>query len=114
MCTCGNTEPHVIAHKTTSDGRPVEIYSDGYVTSKLGYLYPSVGRRRVPQSQLLAFAGDVCIYTAEELGGLVTEHQKAAKAQAKLEARLAPLHPDAIIGSGRPLQYGIGFQGRRS
>jgi len=114
MCSCGNSASHVVARRTTFDGRPVEVYSDGYVTSALGYLYPSVGRKRIPESRLFAFAGEVCLATADELGSLVAEHQRAAKRQAKTDAdRTAERHPDAIVGCGRPLQYGYGFQGKR-
>jgi hypothetical protein len=51
-----------------------------------GYL-PGVGRRRLPAARLWAFAGEVCLYPLAELGSLVTEHQRAAKAQASAEHR---------------------------
>jgi hypothetical protein len=116
MCTCGNTEPHPIARKTTADGVKVHVWSDGMVTDAsiiAGYL-AGVGRRKVPVARLWAFAGEVCVFDASELGSLVAEHRRAAKRQAAIDAsRPAERHPDAIVGCGRPLQYGYGFQGTR-
>lgn len=97
MCTCGNLAPHVIARRTTADGQPVEIYNDGYVTGRVGYLLPGVGRKRIPEARLWAFASEVCLFTAAEIGALVVEHQRAARADA---ARTTALHPDAIVGRG--------------
>lgn len=42
MCTCGNSEPHVIARRTTSDGVAVEIWHDGAITGRLGRAIPGV------------------------------------------------------------------------
>ncbi len=107
MCSCGNASPHVLATRTTADGAKVEIHSDGFVTGVLGYLLPGVGRRRLPATRLWAFAGEVWLYTVPELPGLVTEHQRAEKRQAASEAsRAAGLHPNAIVGRGRPSLYG--------
>ena len=96
MCTCHDTAPHVLARRPTADGHPVELYSDGYVTGPVGYLLPGVGRRRLPEGRLWAFASEVCLFARAELGGLVTEHQRAAKLDA---ARVVTeLHPFAIAG----------------
>ena len=115
-CSCGNTEPHPIARKTTADGVKVHVWSDGMVTDAsiiAGYL-PGVGRKKVPATRLSAFADEVCVFDASELGSLVAEHQKAAKRQATIDAsRTTERHPDAIVGCGRQLQYGYGFQGTR-
>lgn len=89
MCSCGNHDAHPIARKTTADGAHVHVWSDGLVTDAsiaAGYL-PGVGRRRLPAARLWAFAADVCLYHVSELGALVTEHQRAAKAQSAAEHR---------------------------
>jgi hypothetical protein len=93
-CTCGETAPHVVARRTTSDGVPAELYSDGYVCGPVGTYLPGVGRRRLPASRVWAFAAEVCLFAAAELGALVAEHQAAVKAA--LAAR--PMHPDALRG----------------
>ena len=108
MCSCGNTSPHPIARRTTADGVHVDIWSDGMVTDAsviAGYL-PGVGRKRLPAARLWAFAGEVCLYPVGDLASLVTEHQRAEKRQAAIEAcRAVELHPNAIVGRGRPSLY---------
>ena len=89
MCSCGNHDAHPIARRTTADGASIHVWSDGLVTDAsivAGYL-PGVGRKRLPAARLWAFAEDVCLYSVGELGTLVTEHQRAAKAQAAEEHR---------------------------
>jgi hypothetical protein len=103
-CTCGELAPHIVARRTTADGRRVEIYSDGYVLGPAGHYLPGVGRKRVPAEHLVAFASEVCLFTVAELGALVVEHQRAAKLEAERSRPIA-LHPNAIVGRGRPLLY---------
>ena len=116
MCSCGNASPHPIARKTTSDGVNVHVWSDGMVTDAsiiAGYL-PGVGRRRLPAARLWAFAGEVWLYPVGELGTLVTEHQRAAKAQAAAEHR--ERHPsrhhedDRIVARGATLSRAFGHR----
>jgi hypothetical protein len=68
-----------------------------------GYL-PGVGRRRLPAARLWAFAGEVCLYPLAELGSLVTEHQRAAKAQATAEHR--ERHPSRHHEDDRTVERG--------
>ena len=109
MCSCGNPSPHPIARRATADGVHIDIWSDGMVTDAsviAGYL-PGVGRKRLPAARLWAFAGEVTLYTVAELPGLVTEHQRAEKRQAAIEAsRAGERQPSAIVGPGRPSLYG--------
>jgi hypothetical protein len=109
MCSCGNHDAHPIARKTTADGVHVDIWSDGMVTDAsviAGYL-PGVGRKRLPAARLWAFADEVWLYHVADLASLVTEHQRAEKRQAAIEAsRAVELHPSAIVGRGRPSLYG--------
>ena len=109
MCSCGNHDAHPIARRVTADGVHIDIWSDGMATDAsviAGYL-PGVGRRRLPAARLWAFAGEAWLYTVAELPGLVMEHQRAEKRQAAIEAsRAAELHPNAIVGRGRPSLYG--------
>lgn len=78
-----------------------------------GYL-PGVGRKRLPAARLWAFAADVCLYSVAELGSLVTEHQRAAKAQASAEHR--ERHPsrhhedDRIVARGAALSRAFGHK----
>jgi hypothetical protein len=41
-CSCGCLEPHVTAHRETSDGVAVEIWSDGALTGRIGRAIPGV------------------------------------------------------------------------
>ncbi len=116
MCSCGNPDPHPIARKQTADGVNVHVWSDGLVTDAsivAGYL-PDVGRKRLPAARLWAFAGEVWLYTLAELPGLVTEHQRAAKAQATAEHR--ERHPtrhaedDRIVARGAALTRAFGHK----
>lgn len=109
MCSCGNPEPHPVARKTTMDGVHVHVWSDGLVTDAsiiAGYL-PGVGRRRLPAARLWAFVGEVCLYPAAELGSLVTEHQRAAKAQAaaahQAQHHTRHVEDDRIVARGAAL-----------
>ena len=116
MCSCGNHDAHPIARRVTADGVHIDIWSDGMVTDAsviAGYL-PGVGRKRLPAAPLWAFAGEVWLYTVPELPGLVTEHQRAAKAQATSDHR--DRHPsrhhedDRIVARGATLSRAFGHR----
>lgn len=70
MCTCGETQPHVITTKRTADGKPVELWSDGLVTGCRGTYLPGIGRRRLSPAQRSALGAEVCITFAGELAEL--------------------------------------------
>lgn len=49
MCSCGKTEPHIIARRTTADAVLVYFWSDGSVTGCLGVNHiarPGRGKRK--------------------------------------------------------------------
>jgi hypothetical protein len=85
MCTCGNSAPHVIARRATSDGVTVEIWHDGAITGRLGRAIPGVpiARPRTPAgleraketARLVADA--VALYDVSELPELVQRARKS-------------------------------------
>jgi hypothetical protein len=86
FCTCGEPEPHVIAHRLTYDGIGVNLWSDGAITGVLGLKLKGVPIRR-PKTQeaaarlrkvgMLAL-GEVCIRKVDELPALIKAADKAA------------------------------------
>lgn len=85
-CTCGETEDHVIAKRTTADGKLVLFWSDGLVTFGMGFGIPGVGRaryayaRRYDRQAADLVAGDVELYTAAEVSQLVKAARRAVRA----------------------------------
>jgi hypothetical protein len=77
LCTCGDTEPHVIARRTTADGIAVEVWHDGAITGRCGRARALPGvpiaRPRTAEAFHLArraaslLAGEVCLYDLAEL-----------------------------------------------
>lgn len=86
-CSCGRNHHHVIAHRMTSDDRVVEVYEDGVVTGGDGVRIPGIPIRRVrdPRTWDLQrtagnlFAGEVCLYTYDELPLLYRMCERAAR-----------------------------------
>lgn len=86
MCTCGNSEPHVIARRTTSDGVAVEIWHDGAITGRLGRSIPGVpiARPRTPKSIETSrtaanfVASTVELYEVAELPRMVARARKVS------------------------------------
>ena len=87
FCTCGEPEPHVIAHRLTYDGIGVNLWSDGAITGVLGLKLRGVPIRR-PKTQEAAdrlrkagwlALGEVCIRKVDELPGLLEAADKAAR-----------------------------------
>ena len=46
MCTCGKSEKHVIATRKTYDDVKIQLWSDGVVTSGMGFGLKGVGTPR--------------------------------------------------------------------
>lgn len=86
VCTCGCTESHSVAHRTTADGIIVHLWSDGMVTGALGRGLRGVPLRRPRTVEKHATAmragrlllGECCLYDAAELGALYAACEKAA------------------------------------
>ena len=45
MCSCGETKPHRVAKRTTLDGIAVVLWSDGWVTDRMGILVGKLNPR---------------------------------------------------------------------
>lgn len=84
-CSCGEVADHVIARRTTLDGRLVLIWSDGLVTFGLGFRVPGVGRARYAYRRRLDLraawivAGEVELYEAAAVAGLVEAARRAVR-----------------------------------
>lgn len=87
FCTCGEPEPHVIAHRLTYDGVGVNLWSDGAITGVLGLKLKDVPIRR-PKTQEDAdrlrkvgwlALGEVCIRKVDELPALLKAADKAVQ-----------------------------------
>lgn len=86
-CTCGCTESHSVAHRTTADGIIVHLWSDGMVTGALGRGLQGVPMRRprTPEKHAVAMRaghlllGEACIWNAAELGSVYAACERAAQ-----------------------------------
>lgn len=86
LCTCGCTEAHRIATRTTADGIFAVLWSDGMVTSALGLALRGVPMVRPRTAEAFqralragwAFMGRVELFDASEIGGLYQQCRAAA------------------------------------
>lgn len=76
-CSCGKTQAHVIARRTTFDGKHVCLWNDGSMTWALGqsikgaWFKPApANRQRALRAGRLAM-GEVCLYEAKEVPDLI-------------------------------------------
>lgn len=78
-CSCGNPTPHVIARRTTFDGREVCLWSDGDLTQLLGIRIPGLGMPRSENSRRAnrAVIDDVCLYNLSEIPTKVKQLRKS-------------------------------------
>lgn len=88
-CSCGCTEPHVIARRNTFDGIRVQLWSDGAVTCGINTYVAmaprsAYARRKAVEAGWLV-AGCVDMYDHAELRGLVGAARKAV-----VQSSLAP------------------------
>ena len=87
LCSCGNTQTHIAATRQTFDGIGVAMWSDGALTGCLGarLLDVPVARPKTNEARSLAtrigrlFLGEVCLYSANELGPLYKACRWAAE-----------------------------------
>lgn len=84
-CTCGNVKPHVIARRSTADGKHVCLWDDGQLTWALGYHIRGAMNPRTPEQQVAArkvgrlVLGDVELYAAAEVSELISAARWAAE-----------------------------------
>lgn len=97
-CSCGDAEPHVIARRMSADGAIVKLWSDGAVSSGLGFtILRGVRSGRRHELALRAawlLADEVCLYDRGELGFLArmarrAVEQKSLQPRDYLRARMA-------------------------
>ena len=104
ICSCGDPSPHIVARRTTIDGRIVVCWDDGAITTPLGRGIEGVpiARARTPDTILLArlagalFMGEVALYGLGELGELYRACRWAAERDGlhgTVRARLARESP---------------------
>jgi hypothetical protein len=83
-CTCGNTKPHVIARRSTSDGKHVCLWDDGQLTWALGYsikggMNPKTDEQRDRARTVGRLVlGEVELFTAAEVSELIAAARWAA------------------------------------
>ena len=85
-CTCGETEPHVVARRETTDGLRVELWDNGAVTGGYGYALDGIpiARPRTAEGLFLAraagwfFVGWVEWYERAEIAELYAACRKVA------------------------------------
>jgi len=78
MCTCGNTEPHIIARRSTLDGIGIVCWDNGAIVGRFGTALPGVPvvRPRTDAARAASvvaahlFMGEVEIYDLSETGAL--------------------------------------------
>lgn len=81
VCPCGEARDHVVARRSTSDGKHVLMWQDGSLTWALGYAIKGAPRggsefaRRVGMLVL----GEVCLYEAAEVPSLVAAARHVAQ-----------------------------------
>ena len=77
LCSCGCDHPHVIARRETADGKLIHVWSDGDVTTSMGWGLIGIGRGRTAFSRAayrqaaLDIIDDVSLYTFEELPHII-------------------------------------------
>lgn len=87
FCTCGEPEPHVIAHRLTYDGIGVNLWSDGAITGVLGLKLRGVPIRRPKTKEAadrLRMAGwlaldEVCLWKVDDLPALLKAADKVVQ-----------------------------------
>lgn len=84
VCSCGDAEPHIIARRSTYDGKHVLLWDDGGLTWALGYAIRGSSRPRTEAGVRLAriagrlVLGDVCLYHADDVPDLIRAARWAA------------------------------------
>lgn len=84
-CSCGETTDHVVARRTTIDGKTVLFWSDGLVTFGAGFAIKGIGRaraayaRRYDRRAADLVAGDVELFEASKVGALVQAARRAVR-----------------------------------
>lgn len=77
MCMCGETKDHIIARRSTADGKHVALWSTGELTWALGFLVRGSARPRTDEQRERALAAgwrvmaEVELYDADEVSALV-------------------------------------------
>lgn len=97
-CSCGTTEDHIVAQRSTADGKHVLLWSSGSLTWALGHAVrgsaaprTDAGRRAALRAGRLVL-GELCIYDAAEVTPLVAAARWAAERDGlpgTMRARLA-------------------------
>lgn len=85
LCPCGCSAAHKIAHRQTADGIRVTLWSDGTVTSGMGFCIRGIGAARSNyeaekdvEAGWLAFA-EIELYDLAEVSRLVRAARKAVR-----------------------------------
>jgi hypothetical protein len=86
-CSCGESEPHVIARRRTADGIGVDFWHDGAITGLFGRALPGVPVARPRSAEGLALtqatanlvAGEIELYDLADLPRLVDVARRVAK-----------------------------------
>lgn len=109
VCSCGVAADHVIARRSTFDGKHVLLWSDGSLTWGMGYAIKGAAQPRTSEQRARALRagwlviGEICIYDADEVSGLIAAARWAADRdglpgtmRARLKALRAPRGPRPV------------------
>lgn len=84
-CSCGESKPHKVAMRSTSDGKHVHLWSDGWLTWALGAAIKGAPQPRTEAARQEALAagwlvlGEVELYDAAEIRELIGAARWAVK-----------------------------------
>lgn len=108
QCSCGETKTHVIARRQTSDGKTLQIWSDGDLTwafhsvSGIGRPRTESARREYQRAAWLV-AGDACIHESEDIADLFRAALAAVRTRKGLPGDMRQLFAASQEPKLRPL-----------
>lgn len=89
MCSCGKTETHWIAKRTTFDGQDVRFFSNNEIGYGFwGWPIAGVGRKKLSDINFNLLKEEACLYTIPELVARFNELHKMDAAN-KRKSKLA-------------------------
>jgi hypothetical protein len=80
LCSCGCTEPHVIARRKSADDYTLKVWADGDVTFFFGHYIRGFGRQSPEKAQAVrVLMDDFGVLTTDEIPGAVKHAMKLLK-----------------------------------
>ena len=100
-CSCDDHTDHVVGRRTTADGKRVSLWSDGSLPWALGYAIRGSAHPRTEGQRSRALTagwlvlGEVCLYDASEVSGLISAARWSADRDGSPGTMRARLHRSA-------------------